>query len=243
MRDLEARIEEAAALLRGADPLVAFTGAGISAESGIPTFRGGDGLWRGVDPAVVASVEGLEAHPEACWEFHRELRRTARRARPNPAHEALARREVQGGDCLVVTQNVDRLHRRAGSRRVIELHGDLFRDRCHVCGAAWEAQPESDEESGVPRCPRCGGIVRPDVVLFGEPVRRIEEAVRAARRCAVLLAVGTSGVVQPAASIPFVAADAGAKVIVVNRDRTPLDEAADVVLLGPAGELLPRLLG
>lgn len=231
--------------LAGASRIVALTGAGVSAESGIPTFRDAQsGLWARFDPAQLASEAGFRADPALVWRWYAERREAVRRARPNPGHVALAR-GAHGGrtPVAVVTQNVDGLHARAGSD-VIELHGNILRTIClERCGQRYE--PDDLLPAGEPPvCPACGSQLRPDVVWFGEMLdpAALLRAERAAAACHVMLVVGTSGIVFPAAGLALVAGRAGARVIVVNPDETELDGQADLCLRGPAGSVLPALL-
>ena len=239
-------IERAAELMTGAHTGVALTGAGISAESGIPTFRGAGGLWSQYDPVKVASIDNFLQDPSAYWKVAKERGPAVLAARPNPGHHALAALERAGHLIAVVTQNTDGLHQDAGSRRVIELHGSGRTVRCLDCG--WResrAEVQARLESEMPpRCKVCGGVfLKPTVVLFGEamPVPAVEEAFALARAADVMLVVGSSLVVYPAANIPSAAVERGAALIVVNAEPTPLDRIAEVVIRGRAGEVLPEL--
>ena len=240
--------ERAAELLRSARRGVALTGAGVSAESGIPTFRGEGGLWTRYDPVKVSSIETFLADPASYWRVSRERGRVALAARPNPGHEALARLEAAGHVAAVVTQNTDGLHEAAGSARVIELHGSGRNVECLVCG---RREPRSDvqarlDEEMPPLCRSCGSaLLKPTVVLFGEPmpVDAVREAFALAEAADVMLVVGTSLAVYPAAEIPLVARRAGAALIVVNAEPTPFDRFAEVVIHGRSGEVLPEIAG
>lgn len=237
----------AAELLTAARSGLAFTGAGVSAESGIPTFRGEGGLWTRYDPIKVASIDYFMADPSAYWKVSKDRGRVALAARPNPAHHALATLEKQGHLAGVVTQNTDGLHQDSGSRRVIEVHGTGRTVRCLDCGAQErraDVQARLDTEMP-PRCKVCGGaFLKPTVVLFGEPMpyAAVQEAFALAREADVVLVVGSSLVVYPAADIPLAAARSGAKMIVVNAEATPFDDLADVVIHGKAGEVLPEIV-
>jgi NAD-dependent deacetylase len=231
--------------------IVVLPGAGISAESGVPTFRDADGLWEGHLVEDVATPEGFERDPGTVHAFYDARRRAAASVQPNAAHRALARLEgALGEDLLVVTQNVDDLHERAGSVAPIHLHGSLFAPRCSACARPAPMPDEDAEESddgrrvAPPRCARCAGLVRPGVVWFGEalPTAALEAAVEAASTCDLLVTVGTSGLVYPAAEIPQVAARFGATVLQVNPQETPLDAVSDVNLRGPAAQVLPALV-
>lgn len=240
-------MERAADLLRAAKRGVALTGAGVSAESGIPTFRGEGGLWTRYDPVKVSSIESFLDDPTSYWTVSRERGRVALAAKPNPGHEALAALEAAGHLAAIVTQNTDGLHRDSGARRVIELHGSGRMVECLDCGrreARSEVQQRLDIEMP-PRCKSCGGgRLKPTVVLFGEPMpaNAVSEAFALARQADVMLVVGTSLVVYPAAEVPLVALRAGAPMIVVNADATPFDAFAEVVIHGRSGEVLPEIL-
>lgn len=224
--------------------LVLFTGAGVSAESGIPTFREAQtGLWSRFDPRTLATEEGFRADPELVWSWYTHRRRLAQQAQPNAAHRAAAHYEACGGCISVVTQNVDGLHRRAGSGEVLELHGSLLRARCIDCGAPGHEGWQDDERARVP-CVRCGAPLRPDVVWFGEalPQGVLHQAERLARQCDLMLVVGTSALVYPAAGLPLAAHQAGIPLVVINPEPTPLDAIATHCLRGRAGDALPLLL-
>jgi NAD-dependent deacetylase len=239
-------VASAADLLRAASRAIALTGAGVSAESGIPTFRGEGGLWTKYDPVKVSSIDSFLADPSAYWQVSKDRGRIALAARPNPGHEALARLEASGRLAALITQNTDGLHQAAGSRRVIELHGSGRTVECLECGAREaraEVQARLDLEMP-PRCRSCGSIfLKPTVVLFGEPMPApaINEALELARLSDVILVVGTSLVVYPAAEVPLVAVRSGARMIVVNAEPTPFDGLAEVVIHGRSGEVLPEI--
>ena len=218
----------------------------MSAESGLPTFRDAlTGLWARHRPEDLATPEAFERNPALVWSWYRMRREAALRAEPNPAHLALARLESLVPRFTLITQNVDGLHRRAGSRTVIELHGDITRARCSrdgVAAAQWEEPPEGGEP---PRCEGCGAFLRPDVVWFGEPLpeKALHQAWAAAYDCDVFLSIGTSNLVEPAASLPWLAAAQGAAVVVVNTSMEGQRSGVGIHhLTGPAGEVLPRLL-
>ncbi len=221
---------------------IVFTGAGISAESGIPTFRGAGGLWERHRPEELATPEAFARDPELVWRWYRWRQEVVYRAEPNPGHRAISELETIGVVKAVITQNVDGLHQRAGSRNVVELHGSLWRARCMKCGAVYRLDKPVEEIP--PRCPRCGGLLRPDVVWFGEPLPQDawERAVELASRSDAVLVVGTSGVVYPAAYIPRIAKDHGAVVVEVNVEESAITPIADFFLRGKAGEVLPRLV-
>ena len=235
-------IKAAAGALAKASRVVAFTGAGVSAESGIPTFRGAGGLWEGSPVEVVATPEGFAADPGKVWRFYEARRCNVSRRAPNPAHEVLARWQSRFPAYWLATQNVDGLHQLAGARDVLELHGSLWRFRCTGCGRR-RVDRQVPLPELPPHCGQCGAMERPDIVWFGEvlPGAVLATAFDAARQCDVLLAVGTLAVVYPAAGIIEAAAAHGATVIEVNPEPSALAYLAEVALRGPAGELLPLL--
>jgi NAD-dependent protein deacetylase/lipoamidase len=241
--------------MRAARRIVALTGAGVSAESGLATFRDPQtGYWSRFNPQELASREGFSRDPRRVWAWYLARRRKAAQASPNPAHYALARLQDIYPDVVVVTQNIDGLHARAGSREVVELHGSLAGFRCFTedvpvdytepAGTPPIVDDDPTSWPDVPLCPQCGGMLRPDVVWFGEPLpvavwHRAEECVRASDLC---LIVGTSAIVYPAAALPMVARRAGALLVEVNPEPTELTAEADLSLRGPAGEMLPWLV-
>ena len=239
-------VARAAELIRNARRGLALTGAGVSAESGIPTFRGEGGLWTQYAPVKVASIEYFMADPSAYWKVSKERGRVALAASPNAGHRALAALEASGRLVAVATQNTDGLHQDSGSRNVIELHGSGRTVMCLDCGnreARSEVQARLDVEMP-PRCTHCGGIfLKPTVVLFGEPLPQpaIQQAFALAREADVMLVVGSSLVVYPAADLPLIALRSGAQLIVVNAEPTPFDELATVVVEGKSGEVLPEI--
>lgn len=232
--------------------VVVFTGAGVSAESGLATFRGVGGLWADFDPATLATPEAFARDPKRVWDWYVSRYVGVRDSQPNAAHRAIARLETTFPSLLVVTQNIDRMHQRAGSRRVLELHGNIWNARCNACGLEVDmatlvdlADPGVPGDAGghSPRC-GCGGRMRPSVVWFGErlPEAVFEEAAEAAADCDLFITVGTSATVYPAAGLIELAARRGAFVVEVNREETPLSHLAGRVLREPAGEALPRLV-
>jgi NAD-dependent deacetylase len=243
-------LDRAAALLAAAGRVVVSTGAGMSAESGIPTFRDAlEGLWARFDPAELATEQGFRAHPRRVWSWYAWRRGTIAACAPHPGHLAVAALQRLHPDVTLVTQNVDGLHAAAGSPEVVELHGNIRRLRCLDRGHPHEGEvpvtpgAEAGEEDPPP-CLRCGSPLRPDVVWFGEmlPQDAVARAWAAAEACDVLLLVGTSGTVWPAAELPLVAKRAGASVVEVNPHPSELTHAADVFLRGAAGVLLPALV-
>lgn len=248
-------IERARALVAAAQRLVVLTGAGVSAESGVPTFRGEQGLWRRHDPMALATPEAFARDPRGVWAWYRWRRSLVARCAPNEAHVALAAAQERWPQLPILTQNVDGLHQRAGSREVVTLHGDLFLTRCTAC--AWQTWEGDDWplESGVdpevastdpepPRCPACGSLARPGVVWFGEALPEVAwaRAMEAAGTADVLLVVGTSAVVYPAASLAPLAQRAGARLVVVDPGRTDHAQVADAHVQAPAAQAVPRLL-
>jgi NAD-dependent deacetylase len=233
---------DVADLVAAARRCIVFTGAGVSAESGVPTFRGAGGLWERYRPEELATPEAFARDPELVWRWYRWRQVLVYRAGPNPGHRAVAELEAIGVVKAVITQNVDGLHQKAGSRNVVELHGSLWRARCVECGAVYRLDKPVEETP--PRCPKCGGLLRPDVVWFGEPLPRDawERAVELASRSDVVLVVGTSGVVYPAAYIPRIAKDHGAVLVEVNVEESAITPIADFFLRGRSGEVLPRLV-
>lgn len=221
-------------------PVAVLTGAGISAESGVPTFRGEGGLWRSFRPEELATPEAFSRDPALVWEWYDWRRRLVASCRPNAAHEALAAMEAAVPDLTLITQNVDGLHHSAGSRNVLELHGNIWRVRCTCCEHTSEDYRVPLPEIP-PRCPKCGTLLRPDVVWFGEslPQDVLEAAWAAAARCRLMLVIGTSAVVHPAASLPLVALRNGARLVEVNSAETPLSTHAHEILRGPAAGVLP----
>ncbi len=231
------------------DSIVVLTGAGVSAESGVPTFRGPGGLWRNYSAEDLATPQAFARNPRLVWEWYDWRRGMIHQAQPNPGHLALAALEQQTvarcaeeGCFTLITQNVDGLHERAGSRNVLRLHGDIWQVRCTGCGVV-QPNEEVPLRELPPRCP-CGALLRPGVVWFGEPLPspEWERACQTSNLARVMLVVGTSAVVYPAAGLAELARVAGAKLAIINTEETPLDAAADWVFRGTAGEILPQLL-
>ena len=237
-------LKRAARYVRAAERVAVLTGAGISAESGLATFRGAGGLWEGHRVEEVATPFAFERDPRLVWRFYNARRANLATVQPNPGHKALVALEDRLGSerFALVTQNVDGLHRAAGSRHVLELHGSILRVRCTGCGQIEERGTEALPE--IPRCFVCNQLLRPDVVWFHEmlPQDIWMEAEAAVRKCQCFLVVGTSAVVYPAAGLIDLARDSGARVIEINIIPTEASAYVDVSLLGPSGSLLPELL-
>jgi NAD-dependent deacetylase len=240
MQDL---IMRAAQDVAGTRRVVALTGAGISIESGIPPFRGPGGLWEKIDPMEVAHIDAFRRNPQKVWDLLlREMQAVLVKAVPNPAHCGLAALEALGHLQAVITQNVDGLHQQAGSRDVIEFHGNFAWQRCMMCDRRCRSD-ELDLAEIPPRC-ECGGIFRPDCVFFGEliPPEQLARAQQLVADCRVMLVVGTSATVHPAAMLPLLAREAGARVIEINPEPTPLTvQISDYLIPGPAGQVVDAL--
>lgn len=235
------------AALRDARHVMLLCGSGVSAESGVPTFRDAmTGLWERYDPADLATPEAFARDAQLVWEWYRWRRRLVTEVEPNPAHYALAELETLVPRLTLITQNVDGLHQRAGSRDVVEFHGNLLADICSAPGCAFrgEGGEPADETSGPPPCPACGAALRPAVVWFGEaiPADALDRAFAAVADSDVFLSVGTSSLVYPAAGLAEQALTAGIPVAEINPNPTPLTEAADHVISGPAGTVLPAMV-
>ena len=240
-------ILRAATLLRGAHHAVALTGAGHSTPSGIPDFRSpGTGLWERVDPMEMASLYAFRRNPEAFYEWIRPLALALLVAEPNPGHRALAKLEAEGWLKAVVTQNIDGLHQRAGSREVLELHGHLRKMTCINCYrvvSVGELVEEFIHSGEVPRCDVCGGVMKPNVVLFGEqlPIEVVNAAMAHVRRADLMLVAGSSLEVMPASHLPLIVHEHAGRLIVVNLTPTYVDDVAEVVIHGDVAEVLPRI--
>jgi NAD-dependent deacetylase len=235
-------IKRAAEILRNAKRIAVLTGAGISSESGVPTFRGKDGLWRQFRAEDLATPEAFSRDPNLVWEWYNWRRGLIGKVEPNPAHRTLAKWETIFPEFVLITQNVDGLHIKAGSKNILELHGNIWKLRCTKEGTITEnhATPLADIP---PRCPSCGEILRPHVVWFGESLDPdiLHRVFPLCSHCEVMLVIGTSAFVQPAASLPFYASDAGAKIIEINPEPTPLTSYVNLSLQGKAGEILPLI--
>jgi NAD-dependent deacetylase len=263
-------LKELAELVKRADRIGILTGAGISAESGIPTFRGKDGLWNKYEPSQLATPEAFFREPELVWKWYLWRMEKIAKAKPNPGHYAISNLERLKPNFLLITQNVDGLHRLAGSKKLVELHGNIFTGKCRFCGRKYseeefkELYPFADreflssitqeelqdrvfkevEQGNLPKCLNCGEIVGPGVVWFGESLEPevLEKAFSFAQESQLFFSVGTSSVVQPAASIPLVAKRAGAVLVEVNPEETPISPYCDFVFRDSASRILPQLL-
>jgi NAD-dependent deacetylase len=223
---------------------VAFTGAGLSVESGIPAFRGAQGLWERYDPEEYAHIDAFRKNPEKVWLMLREMFSLILSAQPNPAHLGLAELERMGFLSSVITQNIDGLHQAAGNTNLIEYHGSHRTLSCLECGNQVEGTSLSERDLPA-RCPRCRSLLKPDVVFFGEPIPWKAQilSTNACRSCSVLLVIGTSALVYPAAHLPVTAKESGATIIEINKEPTPMtDDISDYLIRGPAGEIVPALV-
>jgi NAD-dependent deacetylase len=241
---MEKEILEAKRIIDDSTNVTVLTGAGISAESGIPTFRGENGLWRNFRSEDLATPEAFSKDPQLVWEWYEWRRKIVRDAKPNAGHYALAELENQIPTFTLITQNIDGLHQLAGSRNIIEMHGNLWQIRCTKCDKI-EYNHEVPFRELPPMCKQCNSIGRPNIVWFGEiiPMTIIDRALIAIEKCDVMLIVGTSGVVEPAASLGLIAKQAGKPVIEINLERTPNSGLYDLSICGKSGEILPLLYG
>lgn len=243
---MQSSILAAAEFLSLARRIVCLTGAGVSSESGVPTFRDSrTGLWSRFDPDRLASPEGFAADPDLVWRWYMSRLEAVEQAQPNPGHHALAAMQARFGDRFrLYTQNVDDLHERAGSVEVRHLHGSIARFRCHRCSRSHALRPDERSSDEPPVCSECAGRVRPDVVWFGEvlPPGMLEQAWEDVKECQVMLVAGTSGLVQPAAGLPLLAHGSGAVLIDINPEPGPISRRAHLYLRGPSGEILPQVM-
>ena len=237
-----AGISQVRSRLAEANRVVVLTGAGISAESGVPTFRGEDGLWRSYRAEELATPEAFSRDSTLVWEWYDWRRGLIAPLRPNPGHDAVASLEDSCVDFTLITQNVDGLHRLAGSRKIQEIHGNIWQVRCTACD--YRGEDRRVPIPVPPLCPQCEGLLRPDIVWFGEQLSRetLDACAGALSQCEVMLVVGTSGIVQPAASMAAVARKAGAFVAEVNIEAPVGQSSVDLLILGKAGEILPRFI-
>ncbi|MFN3873495.1 MAG: SIR2 family NAD-dependent protein deacylase [Ignavibacterium sp.] len=223
------------------EKIVFFTGAGISAESGIPTFRGKDGIWNKLKPEELANFNAFMRNPQMVWEWYNHRKKIIHESKPNAGHIAIAEFEKYFDDVTVVTQNIDNLHRRAGSSKIYELHGNIERNYCIKCHTFYNE--DLDFSEGVPKC-KCGGLIRPDVVWFGEflPADQLEASEKAAINSDIFFVVGTSAVVYPAAGLVYTAKRSGSYIVEVNIEETEVSSIADISFFGEAGKVLPEIL-
>lgn len=236
-------LDQVAEIIKNTKKAAVLTGAGISAESGVPTFRGQDGLWKKCRPEELATMEAFMANPSLVWEWYNWRRSLIGEVKPNPGHYALCQLKDYFERFTLITQNVDGLHHEAGSEGILELHGSIMRNKCMDCNKPYDRSADIDPEN-IPGCLDCGGKIRPDVVWFGEmlPAGVIEEAFLRAEDCGIFFSIGTSAVVHPAASLPMVAKRSGATLVEINPEETPLTELADFFFAQPSGEMLPQLI-
>ena len=239
-KEINELIEIAAGKLASSRRTIVLTGAGISKESGIPTFREADGIWQNYKPEELATREAFMANPSRVWRWYRERALSVREKQPNPAHYALVELEALLPHFLLITQNIDNLHRRAGSKEIVELHGNIERFKCFDHSHPYELTSWEDEP---PTC-YCGSLIRPDVVWFGEPLPQaeLECAFAETEKCDVFVSIGTSAVVKPAGLLPYIAKRYNAFLIEVNVEESEVTEIADIVLRGKAAEVLPELV-
>lgn len=238
-------VEKAAELVRNSKHLVVLTGAGISVDSGIPDFRGPNGLWKRVDPSIF-EINYFYRNPGEAWRLYLELAEKFREVQPNPAHYAIASLESKGFVKAVITQNIDGLHQKAGSKNVIELHGNGSEAICLSCGRKYSMDTVLNiiKNTGIPpKCPECGGILKPNVIFFGEqlPLNALNSAFKEAEKADVMLVIGSSLIVTPAAHLPLITKENGGRIIIINLEPTRLDHIADVIIRGRAAEIVPKL--
>lgn len=227
--------------LSGSNRIVFFTGAGISAESGIPTFRGKDGIWNKLKPEELANFDAFMRNPQMVWEWYNHRKKIVHEAKPNKGHFAIAELQNYFNEVIVITQNIDNLHARAGSNKVFELHGNIERNFCVKCKTFYNE--ELNFSDGVPKC-KCGGLIRPDVVWFGEylPQDQFIGGEKAAADCDIFFVVGTSAVVYPAAGLVFTARQSGAFIVEVNIEETEISSICNASFFGESGKILPALV-
>ncbi|MFX0122605.1 MAG: NAD-dependent deacetylase [Candidatus Hodarchaeota archaeon] len=244
----EDKIHQAAKLIKKSNYIVAFTGAGISVESGIPDFRSPGGLWERYNPNEYATYSTFLTNPEKYWSMHKELRDMIIDAQPNPAHTALVDLELKYGKLkAVITQNVDFLHSRAGNTKVLEIHGTTQTSRCLSCSKEFlytEVETFLDQGQLPPRCPQCDGLIKTNTILFGEqmPYDVMEQAREEVVAADLLFIIGSSLTIYPAAALPSLAIQAGKRLLIVNKEFTPMDTYANVAIRGMAGVIMPKIL-
>ncbi|UCD65202.1 MAG: NAD-dependent deacylase [Candidatus Zixiibacteriota bacterium] len=236
-------VEEIAAIMANCGRCIVLTGAGISAESGVPTFRGKDGLWGKFRAEELATMDAFLSNPAIVWEWYNWRRELMAKVEPNPGHLAITEMESLFDDFTLVTQNVDNLHRVAGTRNILELHGNIHHNKCVECNRSHDPKAQIDPDE-IPCCEHCGGKIRPDVVWYGEMLDSaiINAAFQQSERADIFFSVGTSAIVHPAASLPPIAKRSGATLVEVNVEETPISFLADFHVRGKSGEFLPRLV-
>jgi len=241
MQSIKYSIQDIKERLHNSNAITILTGSGISAESGVPTFRGNNGLWKNFRPEELATNEAFKKDPQLVWEWYDSRRQVLSRLKPNPGHFAISEIEKRTKNFTLITQNVDGLHKLAGSKNIIELHGNIWRVRCLTCGRVAENRDAIIKI--LPFC-KCGGLLRPDVVWFGEMLSddNLTKAFAASDNCDIMFVIGTSAVVHPAASLALRAKDEGAFIVEINIENTPLSASADATILGKSGDILPQLL-
>ena len=239
-------IQQFADMILSTDKIVAFTGAGISAESGIPTFRGEDGVWKKYDPEKVASINSFYENPANYWEFAREFESKFLDVKPSPAHLAIGQLERMGRLLGVITQNVDGLHQKAGNTNVVELHGNTSVVKCLDCGKEYRREDVFQMlNDAIPPVCECGSVyLKPDAIFFGEPLpqKALNQAIELAGKCDLMIVVGSSLVVYPAAEIPLIAKRSGASMVLINLDATPYDDIFDLRFYSRASDVLPDVV-
>ena len=242
---MEEKVLKIAEKIRSAKKLTVLTGAGISKASGIPTFRGKDGLWSKYSPSELATYQAFTKNPKLVWQWYNYRRKIIKSAKPNAAHYAISELErIFKDNFTLITQNIDSLHRQAGNKNILELHGNIFETKCLICDRIYFDDTIYKDDELPPKCKFCGGKVRPNVVWFGENLDRdiLDQAMAASAQCDVFLCIGTSGVVQPAASLPKIASDIKAFVIEINVEYSGVSIYADEVIIGKAEEVLPKIV-
>ena len=242
---MEEKIFKIAEKIKNAKKLTVLTGAGISKASGIPTFRGKDGLWSKYSPSELATYQAFTKNPKLVWQWYNYRRKIIKAAKPNAAHFAISELEqIFKDNFTLITQNIDSLHRQAGNKNILELHGNIFETRCLICDKIYFDDTIYEDDELPPKCKFCGGKVRPNVVWFGENLDRdiLDQAMAASAQCDVFLCIGTSGVVQPAASLPKIASDIRAFVVEINVEYSGVSVYSDEVIIGKAEEILPKIV-
>jgi len=239
------KISKIAERIKNAKKITILTGAGISKASGIPTFRGKNGLWSKYSPSELATYQAFTKNPKLVWQWYNYRKKIIKAAKPNAAHYAISELEqIFKDNFTLITQNIDSLHRQAGNKNILELHGNIFETKCLICDKIYFDDTIYEDDELPPKCKFCGGKVRPNVVWFGENLDRdiLDQAMAASAQCDVFLCVGTSGVVQPAASLPKIASDIRAFVVEINVEYSGVSIYADEVIIGKAEEILPKIV-